>query len=259
MEDARLICGDCLDKMCCIPDGTVDSIITDLPYGTTSCKWDVVIPFDKLWSQFKRVIREDGAICLFSSQPFTSMLIMSNLEMYRYSWVWNKLHAGNFQIANVQPLRITEDINVFSKGKAANGAKIKCRYYPIMEKRDVPYSRHGSSTRGFSWLNQNSMTQIDKTYEERSPSNILTFKKDFGSKRLHPTQKPIQLLEYLVKTYTKEGDVVLDATMGSGSTGVACLNLGRRFIGIEKDEAYFEIAKTRIEQAARDPVQMTLF
>lgn len=259
MSKFKLICGDCLEKMAEIPEGSVDAIITDLPYGTTSCIWDVVIPLDELWRQFSRIIREDGAICLFSAQPFTSVLISSNLNMYRYSWIWNKLHAENFQLANIQPLRVTEDICIFSKSKSANGAKVKCRYFPVMEKRDKPYSRTGTSKRSFSWLHDSSMTQIEKTYDERCPNNILTFKKDFGKSRLHPTQKPVSLLEYLVKTYTNEGDTVLDATMGSGSTGVACVNTNRNFIGIEKDEKYFSIAKERIEKALETPVQKELF
>ena len=230
-----------------IPNGSVDMVLCDLPYGTTACKWDSVIPFDVLWTNYRRIMREDGAICLFSAQPFTSVLIASNLDMYRYSWVWNKCHAGNFQLANIQPLRVTEDICVFSKAKSANGAKVKCRYFPIMEKRDQPYTRKGQTKRGFSWLHSNSMTQVEKTYDERCPNNVLTFPKDFGNKRLHPTQKPVDLCEYLIRTYTQEGETVLDNCMGSGTTGVACVHLNRNFIGIEKDECHFATAKSRIE------------
>lgn len=259
MNRIQLFNADCLEAMNDIPDGSVDAIITDLPYGTTACKWDVIIPLDELWSQFSRLVREDGAICLFSAQPFTSVLISSNLKMYRYSWIWNKVHGGNFQLANIQPLRVTEDICIFSKSKSANGAKVKCRYFPVMEKRDKPYSRRGKTKRSFSWLHDSSMTQVEKTYHERCPNNILVFTKDFGKGRLHPTQKPVALLEYLVKTYTNEDETVLDATMGSGTTGVACVRTNRRFIGIEKDEKYFNIAKARIEKASEMPLQQELF
>ena len=247
--------GDCIEKMAAIPDGSVDFILCDLPFGTTACTWDSIIPFDKLWEQYRRVIREDGAICLFAAQPFTSLLISSNLAMYRYSWIWNKCHAGNFQLAHIQPLRVTEDICVFSKAKSANGAKVKCRYFPIMEKRDKPYTRKGQTKRGFSWLHHNSMTQVERTYNERCPNNILTFPKDFGSKRLHPTQKPVALCEYLIRTYTQEGETVLDNCMGSGTTGIACVRTNRAFIGIEKDAGYFKIANERIAQEVERPRQ----
>ncbi len=243
MVDLHL--GDCLEVMKQIPDKSVDAIICDLPYGTTACKWDSIIPFEPLWEQYSRVIKDSGAIVLFASQPFTSILIISNLNMFRYRWIWEKEQGGNFQLAKLQPLNTVEDICVFSKAKTANGAKLNMNYYPIMVDREKP-SKSGGKPSVSDLLNKNSMVALKKTYTQSYPKSILKFNKDHSSIRLHPTQKPVDLLEYLVKTYTNEGDTVLDNCMGSGSTGVACKNLNRNFIGIEKDANYFEIAKSRI-------------
>ena len=243
MVDLHL--GDCLEVMKQIPDKSVDAIICDLPYGTTACKWDSIIPFEPLWEQYSRVIKDSGAIVLFASQPFTSILIISNLNMFRYRWIWEKEQGGNFQLAKLQPLNTVEDICVFSKAKTANGAKLNMNYYPIMVDREKP-SKSGGKPSVSDLLNKNSMVALKKTYTQSYPKSILKFNKDHSSIRLHPTQKPVDLLEYLVKTYTNEGDTVLDNCMGSGSTGIACKNLNRNFIGIEKDANYFEIAKSRI-------------
>lgn len=232
-----------------IPDGSVDMVLCDLPYGTTACKWDVVIPFEPLWEQYCRLIRPDGAIVLFSNQPFTTKLIASNIEKYRYSWVWIKEKGSNFQLANIQPLKRTEDVCVFSLAKSANGSKPRLRYFPILEKRDVPLKYGGGNHIGGELLHRHSMKGLDKVYTTKHPTNILEFTKNYGQEVFHPTQKPVALLEYLIKTYTNEGELVLDNCMGSGSTGVACLNTNRRFIGIEKDERYFAIANDRIEKA----------
>lgn len=237
--------GDCLEVMKQIPDESVDAIICDLPYGTTACKWDSVIPFEPLWEQYKRLIKDNGAIVLFGSQPFTSILIVSNLDMFRYRWIWEKEQGGNFQLAKLQPLNTVEDICIFSKAKTANGAKLNMNYYPVMVHREKPIKSGGKPSVS-DLLNKNSMVALKKTYTQSYPKSILKFNKDHSSIRLHPTQKPVDLLEYLVKTYTNEGDTVLDNCMGSGSTGVACKNLNRKFIGIEKDANYFEIAKRRI-------------
>lgn len=231
----NLILGDCLEKMKDIPDGSVDAVIADPPYGTTKCKWDSVIPFEPMWEQLKRVTKKNGAIALFASQPFTSALIMSNPKMFKYEWVWNKITARGHLVAKIRPMAQHENIVVFGTGRIT--------YNPQMVKRSKPekskeYKRSdivGGSSRGFS-----------KTYTHWYPKTIQTFKVD---KRVgHPTQKPVALIEYLIKTYTNVGETVLDPFMGSGTTGVACQNLNRQFIGIELDETYFELAKRRINE-----------
>jgi len=221
-----------------IPDKSIDAIICDLPYGTTACKWDIVIPFEPLWEQYKRIIKDNGAIVLFGSQPFTSALVMSNLKWFKYEWVWNKKLAGNGILAKIQPLKIHENIIVFSNGKV--------RYNPQMTKgrlRKKMFNGVGK-TEILQTLSECKETFNDEYY----PVSIQEFSMA-GSRinRLHPTAKPVALLEYLIKTYTNEGETVLDNTMGSGTTGVACVNTNRNFIGIEKDDKYFEIASNRIK------------
>jgi len=236
----QLIHGDCLEKMKDIPDKSIDMILCDLPYGTTACKWDVVIPFVPLWGQYRRIIKDRGAIVLFGSEPFSSYLRMSNIKQYKYDWIWNKKFASNFTLAKKQPLKIHEIISVFNSGI----------YYPQMVKRDNPIkmgknvSKYGSAN-----LSCAKPEYDGKVYDEKNPESIyLISNRSEGQSRLHPTQKPVVLLEYLIKTYTLDGETVLDNTMGSGSTGVACINTKRNFIGIEKDDKYFEIAKKRIEE-----------
>lgn len=243
----QLIHGDCLEKMKDIPDKSIDMILCDLPYGTTGCKWDAIIPFAPLWENYLRVIREDGAIVLTASQPFTSLLITSRIELFRYRWVWEKEQGGNFQLAKLQPMNTVEDICIFSKAKTANGAKLNMRYYPIMITNEKP-TKSGGTPSVSDLLHKNNMIALKKTYTESYPKSVLRFNKEHSSVRLHPTQKPVGLFEYLIQTYTNEGDLVLDNCMGSGTTGVACKNLNRNFIGIEKDDKYFEIAKKRIEE-----------
>ena len=234
--------GDCLEKMNNIKDGSIDLILCDLPYGTTSCKWDNIIQFDKLWEQYNRVIKDNGVIVLFSAQPFTTKLINSNLKNYRYSWYWIKNNVTGFTFAKYQPMRKVEDINVFYK-KAP-------MYNPQgLIKLDKPRTRKGKKFRIESDGIYNFET-LQKDYEVKYtnyPNNVLYFNKE--AKSLHPTQKPVDLLEYLIKTYTKENDIVLDNCMGSGSCGVACANTNRRFIGIELTENYYNIAKDRITKA----------
>ena len=239
---------DCLEGMKRIPDGFIDCIICDLPYGVTACKWDSQIPLKPLWEQYERIIRPDGAIVLFSTQPFTTTLISSRIELYRYSWVWMKEKGSNFQLANVQPLRKTEDICVFGKAKAANGAKPPLRFFPILEHRETPLKYGGGKHIGGEHLNKNPMKKIDKTYTTRNPTNVLNFSKDYGQNNFHPTQKPVELLQYLIKTYTLEGETVLDNCMGGGSTAVACIKEKRHFIGFELDRKYYDIANKRIEK-----------
>lgn len=237
--------GDCLVEMNKIPDGSIDAIICDLPYGTTACKWDTVIPFEPLWKQYERIIKPNGAIVLTASQPFSSALIMSKVELFRYRWIWEKEQGGNFQLAKLQPLNTVEDILVFSKGKTANGAKNNMLYYPIMTPNEKP-TKSGGNPSVSDLLHKNNMVALKKTYTESYPKSILRFNKEHSSHRLHETQKPVALMEYLIKTYTNEGETVLDNCMGSGSTGLACKNTSRNFIGIEKDAKYFEIAVSRI-------------
>ena len=231
----QLIHGDCLEKMKDIPNKSIDMILCDLPYGTTACKWDVVIPFEPLWQQYKRIIKDRGAIVLFGSEPFSSYLRMSNIKDYKYDWVWNKKLAGNGILAKKQPLKIHEMVSVFNSKT----------YYPQKTKgkfRKKMGLKESQITGGNSFCNE---YENDEYY----PKSIQEF--GIGNLRigrLHPTQKPVALLEYIIKTYTIEGETVLDNCMGSGSTGIACINTKRNFIGIEKDDKYFEIAKKRIEE-----------
>lgn len=239
--------GDCLELMKQIPDESIDAVITDPPYGTTACKWDSVIPFEPMWSELKRIIKPNGAIVLFGGQPFTSSLIMSNPSMFRYSWVWDKEYGTDFQLAKLRPMRCHEDIAIFSHAKTANGSSINMKYYPQKTPLNKPVKNGGAPTTKL--LNDNSMKRLDVIYTEKSPMTVIRISPVFNSKnnpRLHPTQKPVALLEYLVKTYTNENETVLDFTMGSGTTGVACKNLNRNFIGIEISEEYLSIAMQRI-------------
>lgn len=235
-----LMQGDCLELMKTLSDGSVDMILCDLPYGTTACKWDTVIPFDPLWSEYKRVIKDSGAIVLFGSEPFSSSLRMSNLKMYKYDWIWDKKKSGNPLLSKIQPQRVTENILVFN-------SKI---YYPIMTERDKAKSR-GKNKGKKSETTGNAFVE-DKTYTHKYPRNIIEISNASQIRKVHPTQKPVALLEYLIKTYTLEGEIVLDNTMGSGSTGVACVNTNRNFIGIELDEKYFDIAKKRIDARVKE-------
>lgn len=227
--------GDCLEVMSAIHDGSIDLILCDLPYGTTACKWDVVIPFEPLWEQYKRVIKRNGAIVLTASQPFTSRLVMSNPKWFKYCWIWDKVRPTGFQIAKHRPMMRHEEICIFGKSTIP--------YYPIMEKRDVPVKGrvYGSSLSSPLKFNDGLVRVYDKKY----PQSLIRIAKE--NTREHPTQKPVALMEYLIKTYSNEGERVLDNCMGSGTTGVAALQTGRRFIGIEKDPKYFELAKNRIE------------
>ena len=224
--------GDCLELMKEIPDKSIDMILCDLPYGTTACKWDNVIPFEPLWEQYNRIIKDNGAIVLFGSEPFSSNLRLSNLKKYKYDWVWNKKQTGNPFLAKKQPLKIFENIIVFNTN----------RYFPIMRKGKMRKKGGGCNAKIFS----NSDSTINDMYYPTAIIEIANCKNK--KEKLHPTQKPVDLLEYLIKTYTNENDTVLDNCMGSGSTGIACINTKRNFIGIELDEKYFEIAKERIEK-----------
>jgi site-specific DNA-methyltransferase (adenine-specific) len=238
-----LIQGDCLELMQNIPDNSIDAIITDPPYGITRSKIDALIPFDLMWSELNRIIKERGAIVLFGNEPFSSALRMSNIKNYKHEWKWDKVIGSGFQIARYKPMLRSEDVIVFSSGGGVN-------YYPIMTKRDKPI-------KGYATNNSlsNVLETADKkvrTYTHKNPTNIIQYQKVKGT--VHPTQKPVELMEYLIKTYTNESETVLDFTMGSGSTGVACKNLNRGFIGIELDKKYFDIAKKRIEEHTQPTV-----
>lgn len=318
----QLMQGDCLELMRSIPDGSVDMILCDLPYGTTACKWDTVIPFEPLWAQYRRIAKRNAAIVLTASQPFTTALIASNVDLFRYSWVWEKDQGVNFMSAKRQPLKVHEDVCVFYADLAEQrGAAVE--YAPLREYFQTERDESGLSAQEIASVLGNFMAshyftngaqfcipsadnyaklqttgRFQRPYEEvrreyqrlgesihpvtynpqmtagnpyisgkgtsgevtgcvqkvqtinegtRYPRSILPFKRQTG---IHPTQKPVALMEYLIRTYTNEGDTVLDNCMGSGTTGVACVNTGRKFIGIEMDSGYFEIAKDRIEAAA---------
>ena len=239
----KLYNGDCLEIMEQIPDKSIDMILCDLPYGTTQSKWDSVIPFEKLWEHYNRIIKDNGAIVLFGMEPFSSKLRLSNLKYYKYDWIWNKRKGTNFLNAKKQPLRYHELISVFYKKQPTYNPQ-KTTGHQLK----TSFKRKGLQTDVYNKTNK------DNYYSstERYPRSILEFSSDTQISSLHPNQKPIKLLEYLIKTYTNKGDLVLDNTMGSGSTGVACLNTNREFIGIEKEEKYFNIAKERIEERSRE-------
>jgi site-specific DNA-methyltransferase (adenine-specific) len=230
-----------------IPDASVDMVMADLPYGTSACKWDAVIPFEPLWEQYRRVCKPNAAIVLTASQPFTSALVMSNPLEYRHEWIWEKDKSGNFAAAKYQPMRNYETCLVFS-------VSTPVRYFPIKIPRDKPITRGASTSRG---LNKNSLSStpfkghVMKVFNDRCPTAII---RGIGTvrKTVHPTQKPVALMEYLIRTYTNEGEMVLDNTMGSGTTGVACVNTRRKFTGIEKDAEFFIMAKERVYLASSE-------
>lgn len=235
----NLMLGDCLELMKEIGSGTVDMILCDLPYGTTCCSWDAVIPFEQLWEQYERVIKENGAIVLFAAQPFAAVLATSNLKLFRYEIIWEKPSATGFLNAKKQPLRAHENILVFYKSQPTyNPQKTFGHERKTAKRKDIGSEHYGK---------QVNIKSYDST--ERYPRSVQVFSSDKQKQALHPTQKPVALCEYLIRTYTNEGETVLDNTMGSGTTGVACVNTGRAFIGIEQEQKYFEIAQERIAQA----------
>jgi len=237
--------GDCLEVMKEIPDGSVDMILTDPPYGTTACKWDSVVPLEPMWEQLKRIIKPNGAIVLFGSEPFSSALRMSNIKNYKYDWVWNKRNCTGGYYAKYRPMQQHENVIVFCDGKAT--------YNPQKEKiseSDYRYSKTGRiRTVNKVGLYGKEKAERLKETGERFPKTIIEFQNSNSTGKVHPTQKPVALMEYLIKTYTNEGETVLDFCLGSGSTGCAAKNLNRKFIGIELDEEYFKIAQERISAA----------
>ena len=228
-----LLQGDCLELMKDIPDKSINLILCDLPYGTTRNNWDEVIPFDKLWTQYNRIIKDNGAILLFSQMPFGANLIMSNTKMFRYEWIWEKTQATGHLNAKKMPMKAHENILVFYKHLPTYNPQMRTGFKAYTQKSGRASSNYGSQ-----------IQVITENNGERYPIDIVEFEKD--SDKLHPTQKPVVLLEYLIKTYTNESDIVLDNCMGSGSTGIACVNTNREFIGMELDEKYYKIACERL-------------
>jgi site-specific DNA-methyltransferase (adenine-specific) len=243
--------GECLAEMAEIPDNYVDMVLCDLPYGTTACKWDTVIDFEAMWVMYKRICKPTAAIVLTATQPFTSVLVCSNLKDFKYQWVWRKTKPGGFFNAKNRPLRIHEDVLVFSRGAAANVNSAKMIYYPQgvsscnVFVTDADRNKRQDSTVGPRPSRGKGFIQTQTGY----PVDIIEVTSD--TNHLHPTQKPVALMEYMIKTYTDEGMMVLDNCMGSGTTGVAAVNLGRAFVGIERDPAYFKIASERIAAAQK--------
>ena len=251
MVDIKFIHGDCLEEMPKLADKSIDMILCDLPYGTTACKWDTVIPFEPLWKQYKRLIKDNGAIVLTASQPFTSALVMSNPKMFKYEWIWDKMKGSGSMLAKIMPLKSHENILVFSKERT--------KYYPILEQADKKNIRDREknfskplSNEIYGELSGYTGTKEDST---RKPKTIISISSQANElhqgKRLHPTQKPVALFEYLIRTYTNEGDTVLDNCAGSGTTGIAAFNTKRNAILIEKDEQYFNAAKERFDRETR--------
>jgi site-specific DNA-methyltransferase (adenine-specific) len=232
----RLLKGDTLELMATLPDGCADMILCDLPYGTTACKWDTVIPFEPLWGQYKRLIKKNGAIVLTAGQPFTSKLISSNIEAFKYCWIWEKSKVTGVLNAKHQPLRNYEDVCVFASGG-------KTTYNPQGTEACEKVCLDKWKSENYGKKKHEPYTQTTTGY----PRQVLRVGSEGAT--VHPTQKPVALCEYLIRTYTNEGETVLDNTMGSGTTGVACVNTGRDFIGIERDDKYFEIAQNRIIEA----------
>ena len=254
-DEIKLYYGDCIEKMKLIADESIDLILCDLPYGSTKCKWDTIINIDELWSAYKRILKKPtGVILLFGQQPFTSMLVSSNYKWFKYNLIWKKNKTTQFLLANYRPMKCTEDICVFSSGGAAAASRKKGNMtYNPQGLEHVNIKKKNSKNRIGKMLNQphhlgpNNKLVGDTEYTQKFtkyPNEILEFDIEYDT--IHETQKPILLIEYLIKTYSNEGEVVLDNTMGSGTTGVGCVNTNRRFIGIEMEEKYFELSKNRI-------------
>ena len=244
LELDRIYQMDCIEGMKLLPDKSIDMILCDLPYGTTACKWDSVIPFEPLWEQYERIIKDDGAIVLTATQPFSSALVMSNPKLFKYEWIWKKNAPAGFQTVKTQPLREHEVVLVFSKGTIASGSPRNMKYYPQGLIEVNKEKRVGKKPKYIGARPK----QEGKVYTQKYtnyPRTVLEFSKD--PRPVHPTQKPVALFEYLIKTYTLEGEIVLDNCMGSGTTAVAALRSGRHFIGFELEREYIEIANKRLE------------
>jgi len=243
VSGSTFVNADCFDVFPFIKDKSIDAIICDLPYGTTACKWDTILPFDKLWKEYERIIKPNGVILLFGQEPFSSAMRISNIKDYKFDFIWNKKFASNFAQAKKRPMNIQENICVFYKKQPT--------YNPNMTKRDKPIKATSGSTFSQVSMVKNFNSIDNKVYDFKYPESIILFPRIFGTskeKTGHPTQKPLELLEYLVKTYTNEGDMVLDNTMGSGTTNLACIKLNRKSIGIEKEKQYYDVAVRRASE-----------
>ena len=247
----EILLGDCLELMKDIPDGSIDMILADLPYGTTACKWDTVIPFEPLWEQYERIIKDNGAIVLFGSQPFTSALVMSNIKMFKYALIWDKKKSSSALHAKIQPLRVHEDILIFGKKKTI--------YNPQMRKGKQRVDKKAIIKNGEAFGGK----EIERNYENKEglyyPKSILEISNANQKGKVHPTQKPVELFEYLIKTYSNENDLVLDNTAGSGTTAIACLKTNRQFIVMEKEQKYYDIILKRVEDFNKNFEPQTLF
>ena len=257
LELNKIYLGDCLEVMKDIDDKSIDCIITDPPYQTTSCKWDIKIPFEPMWEQLNRIIKPNGAIVLFGSEPFSSALRMSNIKNYKYDWIWEKHKPSNFMLANSRPMEYHELISIFYyKVPIFNkqfidregSGKERCKYKVDNSKR----KKHGSDE-----IYSGNKDLYDK--DKKNPKSIIYFNTGRAQDKLHPTQKPVALIEYLIKTYTLENETILDFTIGSGTTAIACINTGRSFIGIEKEEKYYEICKKRIKDTLEHHLTETAY
>jgi len=239
-----LVHADCFDVFPYITDASVQLILCDLPYNVTGLKWDSLLDLPKLWEQYERIIKPNGAIVLTAMQPFTTELIISNRKMFKYTWVWNKVKPGNFLTAKLKPMQNHEDIVVFSKANTANCNKNNMLYIPQLEKREKvrKYKKEADSD---IYARKNT-TSIEYTTDFKYPKSILEISNANQKNKLHPTQKPLELMKYLIKTYSKEDDVVMDNCMGSNTTGLACKELNRQYIGIEKDKNYYDISVSRV-------------
>lgn len=231
----QVLQGDCLELMRDIPDKSIDMILCDLPYGTTDCKWDSVIPFESLWEQYKRIVKPNAAIALTASQPFTSQLVMSNPKWYRHQWVWNKNNSAGFATAKIRPLAVCEDVLIFGEKRV--------KYFPQMETWGKPRKKGG-----YSSSDNYNLYPLESISNEYYPKNLIEISNACQLNKCHPTQKPVALFEYLIKTYTNEGDLVLDNCAGSGTTAIACLNTNRNYILMEKEAEYIEVINQRLSQ-----------
>jgi site-specific DNA-methyltransferase (adenine-specific) len=250
MKINEIYLGDCLELMPKhVEDKSIDMIFCDLPYGTTQCKWDSIINLDKLWKEYKRIIKDNGAIVLFSAEPFTSNLIMSNTKDFKYRWTWNKIKASNHLNSRRQPLRCIEDICIFYKKQPTYNPQLRDRLKKNMRDPKREYGKGNNKTYGETKENYLFNSGREIPLEKGYPLDLLEFSQlgSFGNKRVHPTQKPIELIEYIIKTYTNEGDLILDNTCGSGTTGIGAKNLNRNYIMMEQDPKYYETACKRVQ------------
>jgi len=257
IKPGDLILGNCLESMPYIEPGSVDAVITDLPYGTTRCKWDSVIPLEKLWCEYERLLKPKGVIVLFAGQPFTSALISSNASKFKYCWYWEKEKGTGFLNAKIQPMRTIEEVCIFGEGTPIYNPQMTMAAKP--RKRALPVKQSETFHYGVKSIDHPQESPQYKFYDQDYPKNLLKFPRDKGNKGIHPTQKPLALMEYLVKTHTNEGDLVLDNCAGSFTTIVACLNLNRKFIGIENHPTYFDLGIKRISSISGSEEIKNLF